>query len=74
MITIGFIVDLLKTLAALKKAVFGQKNDSSGLRLARVKNQRENKLDQKNAAFYSFSRRRNFYLKRKKIYYVNNFG
>ena len=48
-----------------------QKN-SNGFRLARVKNQPENKLESKNAAFYSFLRRQNFHL-RKKLYHVNNF-
>ena len=64
-------MDLLKILVALEKAA--EKIHSNGFRLARVKNQRENKLEIKNAAFYTFSRRRNFYLKAKKLYLVNNF-
>ena len=74
LISIGFIVDFLKTLVALKKAVQKKKkNDSNGFRLASVKNQRENNLESENAVFYSFLRRRNFHLKKKKIYHVSNF-
>ena len=48
-------------------------NDANGFRLARVKNQREIELESKDAVFYSFSRRRNFHLNKKKIYRVKNF-
>ena len=71
LITIGFIVNLLKTLVALKKAV--KKKNSNGFCLACDKNQRENNLELKNAAFYSFSRRRNIHLKKKTKYHENNF-
>ena len=67
LIIIGFIVDLLKTLVALKKAVSKKKKKKKRIRtfsrLTRVNNQRENKLESKNAAFYSFSSWRNFHLK-----------
>ena len=63
LIIIGVIVDLLKTLVALKKDV--KKKDLNGFHLVHVKNQRENELKLKNVAFYSFSRRQNFHLKRK---------
>ena len=46
LVTIEFIVDLLKTLVALKRLL---KKDSNGFHLAFVKNQRENKLKSKNA-------------------------
>ena len=71
LITIGFIVDLLKILVALKKPVL-KKQDSDGFCLARVTNQRDNELESKNEAFYSFSRRQNFHLKKIYIYHVNN--
>ena len=73
LITIGFIVDHSKTLVALNKTVQNKKKDSNCFYLACVKNQRENELESKKVAFYSFSRRPNFQLK-EKIYHVNNFG
>ena len=71
-ITIEFIVGSFEKFGIALKTDVKKKEYSNGCRLALLKNQRENNLESKNAAFYSFLRRRNFHLK-KKIFYVNNF-
>ena len=52
LIIIGFIIGSFEDFDSLEKAV---KKDSNGFRLLCAENQRENKLESKNAAFYSFS-------------------
>ena len=56
----------------LKKSCL--KKNSNGFCLTRVTNQCENEKELKDAAFYSFSSRRNFHLEKKKMYHVNNFN
>ena len=58
LITLGFNAGSFEDLQW--KRLF-EKN-SNGFRLARVKNQREKKLELKNEAFYSFLRRQNIHL------------
>ena len=65
------ILDLLKILSILEKNCL--KIDSNGFRSVRVKNQRENKLEMKNADFHSFLETSKFPPKREKTYLVNNF-
>ena len=64
LIIIGFMVGSFEDLGSLEKGY--SKVDSTSFRLAVIMNQPENKLDLKNALFYSFLKRRNFHLNKKK--------
>ena len=70
LIIIRFIVESFEDFGSLERGSL--KKNSSGFRLACVKNQREIKSEMKNAAFYSF-RDVEISIKKEKMYPVNNF-